>query len=166
VHPETPLRGVELAEYFPDLDPAAFMADMDRRGAPLGKRFGGQRLLSNSRHALLGGIHAARQGRADIYDEAVFRAYFTDGADIGDMAVLGSAAAAAGLDKAEFMRAVQDGRYEPVLQEYARQARGQGVRAAPTFFIEGYGKIVGAQPFAVLRDAVVRAAGGTPPPAL
>lgn len=154
MHEDTPAGGVLLADYFPDLNPAEFFAGLDARGEGMGVRFGPQRLMSNSRLSLEGGEFAREMGLFHEYHEAVFRTYFTDCKDIGDRAVLMAAAGEAGLDVDAFARALDLGTYRDQVIEGTRQARAQGVRAAPTFLIEGYGTIVGAQPFESFRTVL------------
>ena len=77
--------------------------------------------------------------------EALFRAYFLDGRDIGDHAVLAEIAGAAGLDAAAARRWL-DGNadIEPVLAE-DRGARRLGINAVPCFIFERNYAVSGAQ---------------------
>jgi predicted DsbA family dithiol-disulfide isomerase len=88
---------------------------------------------------------AAAQALADPVVEALFRAYFLDGRDIGDRAVLAEVAGAAGLDAAEARRWL-DGNadIEPVLAE-DRGARRLGINAVPCFIFERHYAVSGAQ---------------------
>jgi predicted DsbA family dithiol-disulfide isomerase len=88
---------------------------------------------------------AAAQAQADPVVEALFRAYFLDGRDIGDRAVLAEVAGAAGLDAAEARRWL-DGNadIEPVLAE-DRGARRLGINAVPCFIFERHYAVSGAQ---------------------
>lgn len=162
VHPETPPQGVLLSEYFEGLDTAGFFREMEKRGAEFGIRFGTQTRLSNSRKALEAGEFARASGRYEAYHEAVFRAYFTDCLDIGETAVILAAAGEAGLDQAALKAALDAGAFTRTVVEGTDRARRLGVRAAPTFFIRGYGSITGAQPLETFRQALRRA--GTNPP--
>ena len=84
-------------------------------------------------------------GRQDSLVEGLFRAYFLDGKDIGDIDVLVEAAAAAGLDEAE-ARAYLSG------EEGAEQARAEsleahrlGISGVPCFIFDGKYAVSGAQ---------------------
>ena len=149
--------GTPWSVYFRGMDSAAFFGQLDERGKTLGIRFNHQALMSNTRLALMGGEHARDHGLYHAYHDAVFQAYFTDCRDIGDMAVLKSIAESVGLDPEGFEAALLDGRHLPRLQETTSAARKSGVTAAPTFDIQGYGRLTGAQPLQTFRAAFAQA---------
>ena len=95
--------------------------------------------------AMEGGEFAKEHGKYDSYHEAVFRTFFTDCKDIGDRAVLLDLARSVGLDAVALGAALESNMYLPRLQETARMAKANGFSAAPTFVINGYGSISGAQ---------------------
>ena len=93
-------------------------------------------------------------GREDVQEkvaDALFRAFFTEGRDIGDRTVLAEIGRAAGLDGvAEFLesdRGVQEVRDEE------KKGREIGVDAVPTFVIGGKYLISGAQSPEVFLEA-------------
>jgi predicted DsbA family dithiol-disulfide isomerase len=89
---------------------------------------------------------AAAAGDADDLVEAMFRAYFLDGLDLGDIDTLAAlAAAAAGLDEGETRRWLAgDALSEEILAE-DRRARRLGIHAVPCFVIDGGYALSGAQ---------------------
>jgi predicted DsbA family dithiol-disulfide isomerase len=93
-----------------------------------------------------GGEFAKEHGRYGAYHEAVFRAFFTDCQDIGDRSVILDLANGVGLDAVALSAALENGVYMPRVQEASRKAKMNGFSAAPTFVIEGYGAVSGAQP--------------------
>ncbi|MCG8443478.1 MAG: DsbA family oxidoreductase [Caulobacterales bacterium] len=99
---------------------------------------------------------AARQGRQGEVVQAVLSAYFEQGRDIGDPAVLADIAAEVGLDRAETVAflAGDDGRAE--VRALIEQAPSAGVHGVPHFDIGGVG-VSGAQPAALLKEAILRA---------
>lgn len=157
IHPDTPPHGVRWNEYFPGMDAKAFFQQLDARGRDLGVRFGPQPLMSNSSLAMQGGEFAKAHGRYDAYHEGIFRAFFTDCLDIGDRSVLRDLAAGAGLDTAAFDAALDAGAHQPRLEETTRRARELGISSAPTFLVDGYGTITGAQPIKVFQAAIAAA---------
>ena len=95
-------------------------------------------------------------GRQDAAMEAVFKAYFIDGRDIGDLAVLADCAVEAGLPRrtvAEFL-AGQTAATE--IQAADRAAREAGVSGVPSFFLDGYSLFSGAMPAETMADALRR----------
>ncbi len=129
---------------------------MDERGRKFGIRFGPQPLMSNSREALAGGEFAKEQGQYEAYHEAVFKAFFTECRDIGNREVVLGLAGKIGLDEKALNKALEKGTYLPRLEAATRAARARGIGSAPTFLMEGYGVIVGAQPFKTFRTALYR----------
>jgi predicted DsbA family dithiol-disulfide isomerase len=162
IHPETPRHGVLLADTFPDLDPCEFFGDLDAKGRDMNIRFAPQTLLSNSRAALEAGEFAKARGHHHEFHAEIFRAYFTDGRDIGDQAVILEAAGKAQLDTSELHRALTQGRYTNAVIQATANARQQGIRVAPTFFIPGHGNIVGAQPLSTFVQALQAVEQGRP----
>jgi predicted DsbA family dithiol-disulfide isomerase len=88
---------------------------------------------------------AGGQDRQNETLEALFRAYFLDGRDIGDRAELAEVAADAGLDRdeaADYLAGDEDA--EAVLAEDA-MARRAGINGVPCFIFNGRFALSGAQ---------------------
>ncbi|HEY0524011.1 MAG TPA: DsbA family oxidoreductase [Stellaceae bacterium] len=89
--------------------------------------------------------YAARRGRAEPTVEALFRAYFRDGRDIGDRAALIEIADEVGFEPAHAADYLASGDgLDDVLSE-DRSARRLGINAVPCFIIDGGYAISGAQ---------------------
>lgn len=90
--------------------------------------------------------HVAQQGKQDEVVEALFRSYFVEGENIGDLKTLAHAAAEAGLDRTgiEKFLASEKG----VVEVKAEEAVGRrlGIRGVPYFVLNGRVAISGAQP--------------------
>ena len=160
IHPDTPPEGVRWKDYFPGMSPEAFFRQLDERGQKMDVRFGPQPLMSNSRMAMQAGEFAKDHGQYDAYHEAVFRAFFTDCKDIGDRSVILEIAREVGLDTAALDAALESNIYLPRLQETTTNAKANGISAAPTFVIDGYGAISGAQPIDSFRTILRTVAKG------
>lgn len=124
---------------------------MDREvaeiGRTLGLEFNYDRVLvtPNTRagHRLL--WWARDKGLQDALADALFRAYFTEGRDIGKNEVLSEIAAEAGLSATDFSRFVEsDKGLEEVLKEEA-EGKQRGLNGVPFFFINGVPAFSGAQ---------------------
>jgi len=89
---------------------------------------------------------AAQQGVQDAVVEALFKAYFCDGADIGDSELLAAIGGSGGLDPdAVFkMLASDEGRREVLAGD--QMARNAGISGVPSFAMEGHVLFSGAQP--------------------
>ena len=78
--------------------------------------------------------------------EALFAAYFSQGSDVGDQAVLTWIAVDAGIDRDRVAVALADPvSLAEVAAEEAR-ARGQGLSGVPSFFLDGHFLFSGAHP--------------------
>jgi predicted DsbA family dithiol-disulfide isomerase len=74
----------------------------------------------------------------------VYQAYFQQGQNIGDSAVLLSLAAAVGLDPEQVQHHLRTRTYAARIQSSQQEARALGVSGVPTFIV-GPAQIVGAQ---------------------
>lgn len=85
------------------------------------------------------------QGDADPVVEGLFRAYFQEGRDIGDTAILAEIAGESGFDPADVrtMLAAPEGAAEVVSED--RTARRIGINGVPCFIFDGQYAVSGAQ---------------------
>ncbi|MCG3775724.1 MAG: hypothetical protein JW395_2568 [Nitrospira sp.] len=101
--------------------------------------------------------HAAQQGKQDEVVEALFRAYFLEGKNIGDVKILTHVADEAGLDRAETetFLASETG----VVEVKAEEAIGRslGISGVPYFVFNGRVSIYGAQPSEIIVSAIEQA---------
>jgi predicted DsbA family dithiol-disulfide isomerase len=97
---------------------------------------------------------AQREGVQDAVVERLFRAYFTEAADIGHREVLVEIASSAGLDseKARLFLESDEGAAEVRGDE--GMAHRLGIRSVPTFMVNGRYAIAGAQPSEALAEAL------------
>lgn len=91
-----------------------------------------------TRLAFEGWYFACAQGKGEAYSDAMYRAYFIQEKDIGDIRVLAEIAGELGMDKAAFTAALEKGTYtaeEKAAVEYSRNVlKPKGV---PTIYIDG-----------------------------
>jgi predicted DsbA family dithiol-disulfide isomerase len=100
---------------------------------------------------------AGEQGVQDAAMEAVFRAYFTEGGDLGDRELLADCAAAAGMERDAVFGFLAGEALESEVREADRTAREAGVNGVPSFFLDGYGLFSGALPAEQIATALSRA---------
>lgn len=103
---------------------------------------------------------ASLTGDARRLKHELFKAYFTDGADIADGAVLGAVAARAGLDRAKAESLLASGQYANDVRAEEAHWRAEGVSAVPTFVVENRYVISGGQPPEAFCRALTRIAEG------
>ena len=95
---------------------------------------------------------AENHGVQDAAMEAVFRAYFIEGRDIGDQAVLAACGAEAGLrDVAVFLAGDLA---DDEVRAGDKAARDAGVSGVPSFFLDGYNLFSGAMPAETIAGAL------------
>jgi predicted DsbA family dithiol-disulfide isomerase len=144
-----------LASKFPD---AAGLAEAHRRLVALGReagidyRFEAIARVPNTRaaHALV----ALAGDREGAVVEALFRAYFEDGRDVGDLDVLAAIAADAGLDPADVRGRLAAGSGRTAIEAQEREAARLGVSGVPLFVFAGRWAVSGAQEPATLVSAL------------
>lgn len=110
--------------------------------------------LPNSRLALAATEYAYAQGSGDDFHRAVFDKLYGEGQDVGSWEVLRAAASVAGLEAGELEKAVTSGEYTTVLESKLAEAAELGIKAVPTYVINGSHRIVGAQPYTVFKEAI------------
>jgi len=116
--------------------------------------FGDVTILSNSRKAFEASEFAREQGKYDEFHESLFYAYFTEVKNIGEEEVIMDVASKTGLDTSVLKKALDSGKYLPVLQRTTSEARQLGFSGVPAFVVGGKYSIVGVQPIEVFRDAI------------
>jgi predicted DsbA family dithiol-disulfide isomerase len=146
IHPETPRAGVLLTESLPHIDWPGLYERLREMGAPYHKVFADVRVLPNSNEVLQAGEYALEHGAFEQFNEAVFRAYFTELQDIGSRAVILDLAAQCGLDAAALALALDGNSYAARLRAVTGEARSRGINSAPTFIFNNHYVIVGMQP--------------------
>ncbi|MBV8054358.1 MAG: DsbA family oxidoreductase [Deltaproteobacteria bacterium] len=158
IHPEWPAAGMAAAEFRRGLDPETrrmMWARIVSLGETAGLEMKSPELLANSRLALEAAEFAKECGKAEIFEERIFRAYFNENLNIGSQGVLGELAAEVGLDRDELNLALESNRYKRRLSDNALAAHARGVDGVPTFFVGDY-PLVGAQSEQVMRQILQR----------
>ncbi|NMO18892.1 DsbA family oxidoreductase [Pyxidicoccus fallax] len=114
-----------------------------------------------SRLALEAAEFAKDAGVFPAFHQGVFRAFFEEGRDIGDLRVLGDIAEASGLDRQALLGALKSGSYTGRVVFDQEAAQRLGIRGVPALRIVGAdGHVVqlsGALPEEQVREAIARA---------
>ena len=118
-----------------------------------GLPYGNRTMTYNSRLAQELGKWADTQPGGDAIHDALFRAYFVEGRNIGDPAVLLDIAKQVGLDEAKAREVLEKRTFKAAVDEDWAKSRAYGVTGVPTFVAGGYG-VVGAQPYEALEQLV------------
>ena len=159
IHPDWPAEGLaaEQARVGGDSDSRrALWERISAMAEAVGFSMRPPAVLTNSRAALAATEFARESGRDEALEERIYRAYFSEGLNIGDPAVVTRLATEAGLDSGEVADAIKSPKYELRLKNNAVAANQRGVNGVPTFFIGEY-PLVGAQSPDAMRSILKRA---------
>ena len=163
LNPDMPAEGRDRASYRAmKFGSAAKAAELDQRitesaaGVELAFRTDLMTRTPNTidAHRLI--WFAGTKGVQDAAMEVVFKAYFTQGADVGDHAVLTACAVEAGIDAAEVAAFLSGSLADQEMRAADQAAREAGVNGVPSFFLDGYGLFSGAMPAETIANALRR----------
>jgi len=167
IHPETPLEGMKVEELgYSNPRWQQMMTNLENLAREEDINFRPHDFTANSHKSLLLAEAAKDEGGEIFYQlhRRLFEAFFTDGENIGDEAVLRKLAAEAGVTDAILRCAWEDSRYEERLKKNMRVARELDVRATPTIFFGENQRLDGALPVAAFQKAAqagaIEQAGG------
>lgn len=163
IHPETPVEGRPIAELgYPTDQWARMMENLERMGKAEGIVFSERTFTANSHKALLLAEAAKEEGSVvfEALNEGLFRAYFTEGRNIGDPQVLRDVAQAAGVPAGRFEQAWSDAAYEERLARDHAAAAEIGITGIPFFIVNDRWILEGAVPVELLREAARKVSGG------
>ena len=159
IHPEWPAEGMPTERYYRTVGEERRKAAwqmIQTLATEAGIEMRPPSVLANSSLALQAQEFAIEHQRGDAFEERVFRAYFHDGANIGDLGAVRELAADAGLDAGQLDEALAENRYAMRLKNTALVANQHGISGVPTFIIGGY-PMVGAQSIDAMRQMLQRA---------
>jgi predicted DsbA family dithiol-disulfide isomerase len=165
LNPDMPRLGMSRSDYmirkFGAEDRARRLyASITNLGAAEGIMFdfGNIRRTPNSVDAHRLVRYAAGYGVADQIVNAIFRAHFVEGADIGNSDVLAAIGALHGLDAAACRHFLADGEGSEHVHAENLHAHRLGINGVPCFLIDGENAIAGAQEGEVLERLLELAA--------
>jgi predicted DsbA family dithiol-disulfide isomerase len=97
---------------------------------------------------------AGEAGRQGEVVEALFRAYFIEGRNVGDAAVLADIASVCGLNRDKIAARLASEEDREAVRDEIESAQRIGVTGVPTFILAGRYGLVGAQPASELVSAL------------
>lgn len=152
LHPETPPQGRAISDLFKGRradERRAFQERMkamaDAEGLPWGERT----MTYNSRLAQELGKWGDTQPGGERLHDVLFRAYFVDNRNIGDVDTLVELAGGAGLDANEAREVLAERTFSDAVDDDWRRAQELGLTGVPTFVHDDL-CVVGCQPYEVL----------------
>jgi predicted DsbA family dithiol-disulfide isomerase len=111
-------------------------------------------VIINSRRALGAAEFARERGKFDEMHHALFKAHWKGTGRLEDIDDLVRIGKDVGLDAAELKSAIEENRYEDVIDENRRIAGSVGIDAIPAHIFGRRYLVLGAQPYEVLKEVV------------
>lgn len=152
LNPDMPEEGMPRAEYiaskFGDSGHSRRIHQtIAEAGATVGINFAFDRIRRspNTRNAHRLVRFATQRGRGGAVVDLLFRGYFLDGRDVGDLATLAAIAAEAGIDEKEALAFLASTEERDAIIAEDRNARRLGINAVPCFIFAGQYAVSGAQ---------------------
>jgi len=155
LHPDTPPEGKSLEALFAGrgYDIPKMQAQMRARMAAEGLPYGDRKMTFNSRLAQELASWAVSQPGGEAIHDALFRAYFVDGKNIGEPEVLLEISKELGLDLEKAREVVEKRTHKAAVDADWEKSREYGVTGVPTYVVGDRG-VVGAQPYETLEQLV------------
>ena len=154
LHPEVPVTGMKLEEYFGG-QTEAFVKQITDYGQDVGLTINTQ-YMSNSRASLKLNEYAKTQDKFEAFHAEIFKAYFEKGENIGDIDILFNIAERAGLDPSSCREYLNTDEAEYIITQSQKEANQLGINAVPSFIINNE-IIRGALPTDQMRQMISKA---------
>jgi predicted DsbA family dithiol-disulfide isomerase len=156
LHPETPQEGLLLKDLF-----AGRNFDIDAAQARLKQLMDAEGLKFNQRTHTYNSRLAQELAKAfDSVRDPLYRAYFEDARNIGDVEVLVDVAQAAGIPAQAARNVLTKRTFKDAVDADWEKARRYGITGVPSF-VAGNQKASGAHPYEVLEKFVLAAGAST-----
>lgn len=158
LHPDTPMEGRTLEDMFAGrgYDIPKMQAQMRARMEAEGLPYGNRTMTFNSRLAQELAVWADTQPGGEAIHDKLFRAYFVDGENIGDLETLVRLAASIGLPADAAREVLEKRSCKDAVDADWEKSHQYGVTGVPTFVAGRHG-VVGAQPYEALEQLVNQA---------
>lgn len=118
-------------------------------------------VIINSRRALGAAEFARDRGRFDEMHHALFKAHWEGTGKLEDVDDLVRIGESIGLEGADLRAAIDEGRYDHVIDENRRLASSVGINAIPAHVFGRRYLVLGAQPYDVFAEVVHRLREGS-----
>lgn len=153
LHPETPQEGRSLEDLFPGRDLEPMKDKMRGLMKDAGLPYGDRSHTYNSRLAQELGKWGDTQEDGDVIHDLLYKAYFVDNVNIGDVEELLKIVEGTKLNVETARRVLEERQFEFEVDEDWRLSREIGVTGVPTFYSNDL-VVVGCQPYETLEHFV------------
>ena len=160
LHPDIPEDGLTLEELFAgrNLDIGQMMRRLQKVALELDLPLGDRKKTCNSRLAQELSKWAESQGKGEQFHEAMFRAYFVNGINIGKPNELVRLAGSIGLPGDQAQAVLNARSFRQAVDADWTRSHALGITAVPTFVVNNK-KLVGAQSYEALERFLIGEGG-------
>lgn len=153
LHPETPEEGFTLEQLFAGraIDIKKVVSRLRQVADALGLPLAERKKTYNSRLAQELAKWAESKGKGDLFHETLFRAYFADGRNIGNLEELVTIANSIGLPEKEARSVLESRTFKAAVDSDWSRSRDLGITAVPTFLADHH-QVVGFQSYEALEQ--------------
>ena len=156
LHPEAPIEGIPREVYFGRGRSEQMHAYMQSVAQSVGLEMRTRDVIINSRRALGAAEFAREQGKFEEMHRALFKAHWEGTGKLEDVDDLVRVGESIGLDGLELRRALEENRYDTVIDENREVASSAGINAIPAHVFERRYLVLGAQPYNLFKQVVDR----------
>ena len=159
LHPEAPPEGIPREAYFGRARSEQMHAHLQSIAGTVGLTMKPRDVIINSRRALGAAEFARENGKFDEMHRALLKAHWEGTSRLEDVDDLVRIGKDVGLEPEQLRRAIEEGRYEGVIDENRQAAESLGINAIPAHIFGGRYLVVGAHPYEMFKQVVDRLAG-------
>ncbi len=160
LHPEAPIEGIPRDAYFGRARSERMRDHMRSVAASVGLEMRTRDVIINSRLALGAAEFARERGKFDEMHHALFKGHWEGTARLEDVDELVRVASNVGLDGGELRTAIDENRYDAVIDQNRRIATSVGIDAIPAHIFGRKLLVLGAQPYDVFKQVLDRLNSG------
>jgi predicted DsbA family dithiol-disulfide isomerase len=143
IHPEVPLEGMPLEEYFPNA--SQMFGGLKAMGQPYGVEFNHLTMMPNTNLALQVAEYAKEIGLSESYNKLMYKATFVDDVNISLKEEINKIAIQAGFTESDLQAVYSTDKYKKILEDNKLYCQTHNISSVPTFIINEEYAIVGAQ---------------------
>ncbi len=153
LHPDVPEDGMPIEELFGNNLPlmADKMHQLENIASSLGLPLAKRTTISNSRLSQELAKWAETKNRLKEFQDAIYKAYFSDGLNISDQSVLLEVSESCGLPKDEALEIIETRAFSQAVDEDWDRSEKLGIMVAPSYLINEV-RLSGSQPYEKLEE--------------
>lgn len=158
----SPPRSPEYLEKVKEMTPRYNAIVKDKLGVEINRPEYGENESVNGLtiNALVGAKYAEQKGLGPDYHKKMFRAFWLEARKINKIEILTETAVEIGLDKNDFLAALEDPIFQNQVQEDIMAAYQNGINSIPAMVFDGKFLVNGAQPFSTLESVLKQIQSG------